>query len=155
MANKNTKGSASFLDSVSPLIDRVRNVKPAAAKESASRTAVGTKDLVQLSIAYVKQETKQPLTGLAKFAGLGLVGAVFISTGMVLLLLAALRGIQTALAFERVKVRDGGAVADEGIFSGGLSFVPYLLTVVIAIAVVGFIGLRMRAALRTNTQGGK
>ena len=90
-------GKTSIVDSISPLLDKVRGVRPGAAKESATRSAVGTKELVQLSIGYVKQETKQPLVGLLRFLQFGLLAAVLIATGLVLLLLGLLRGIQAKL----------------------------------------------------------
>ena len=101
MAKEKIPGKASIVESVSSLLDKIRGVKPGAAKESAARGAASTKDLIQLSIGYVKQETKQPLVGIGRLLSRGLIAAILISTGLVLLLLGLLRGIQAGLAFEQ------------------------------------------------------
>jgi hypothetical protein len=151
VAKEKIPGSKSIVDSVAPLLDKMRGVRPAAAKESAARSAVSTKELVQLSIGYVKQETKQPLVGLLRFVQFGLVSAIFIATGLVLMLLGLLRGLQSGLAYERV---NGKGVVERGHFSGSLSFLPYLLTVVGCVIALGLVALLARKSLRSNTAGG-
>jgi hypothetical protein len=146
-----TTGKPSIVDSISPLLDKVRGVRPGAAKESATRSAVSTKELVQLSIGYVKQETKQPLVGLLRFLQFGVVAAILIATGLVLLLLGLLRGIQAAFAYERVSA---SGVVERGQFSGSLSWLPYLLTLVGCLVALGLIALLARKSLRSNTPGG-
>ena len=88
-----------------PLLGKVKSVNPQAAKTSATRSATGTKDLVQMSIAYLKQETQAPLKGIAKYVSFGLAAALFFSTGSVLLMLGLLRGMQSAWAYERADER--------------------------------------------------
>jgi hypothetical protein len=151
VAKEKIPGKASILDSVTPLLDKVRGVRPGAAKESAARSAVSTKELVQLSIGYVKQETKQPLAGLKRFLVVGLGAAVLIATGLVLLLLGLLRGLQAALAYERVTVE---GARDNGPFSGGLSFLPYVFTILGCLVALGLVGLMARKSLRSSTPGG-
>jgi hypothetical protein len=150
VAKEKIPGKATILDSVAPLLDKVRGVRPAAAKESAARSAVSTKELVQLSIGYVKQETKQPLAGLKRFVGVGLVAAVLIATGLVLLLLGLLRGLQAALAYERIT--ENGL--DNGPFSGGLSFLPYLFTILGCVVALAIVALVARKSLRSDAPGG-
>jgi hypothetical protein len=70
-------------------------------------------DVVQLVIDYAKQETLGPLKGVGRFVGLGLAGAIALSGGTMLLLLALLRGLQT----------ETGTT-----FEGDWSWAPYLLT---------------------------
>ncbi len=48
-------------------------------------------DLVDLSKEYLRQETVEPARRLGRAAGLGLLAAVLIATGLVLLLIAGLR----------------------------------------------------------------
>jgi Putative Actinobacterial Holin-X, holin superfamily III len=152
---KEKSSTGGVLDSVVPLIDKMRSVRPGAAKESATRSALGTKELVQLSIGYVKQETKEPLSGIARYLQYGIIAAVFITFGLVLLLLGLLRGLQTAFAYERVKAAsDGKLVTDNGTFSGGWSWVPYLLSVVGCLVVLGVIFLALRRATRPTTRTG-
>jgi hypothetical protein len=153
VAKEKTPGSAkpSIVDSITPLLDKVRGVRPGAAKESATRSAVSTKELVQLSIGYVKQETTQPLVGLLRFLQYGLLAAVLIATGLVLLLLGLLRGLQAAFAYERVSAR---GVVERGHFSGTLSWLPYLMTVVGCLVALGVIALLARKSLRTTNPGG-
>jgi hypothetical protein len=146
-----SNGKTSIVDSISPLLDKVRGVRPGAAKESATRSAVSTKELVQLSIGYVKQETKQPLVGLLRFLQFGLLSAMLIATGLVLLLLGLLRGLQAALAYERVSA---SGVVERGPLSGSLTWLPYLLTVFGCLFALGVIALVARKSLRTDTSGG-
>ncbi len=145
MAKEKIPGKSSIIDSVSPLLDKVRGVKPGAAKESATRGAKSTKELIQLSIGYVKQETKQPLVGVVELLTRGILAALFISTGLVLLLLGLLRGIQSALAYERVSSE---GLVERGHFSGSLSWLPYLLTIAGAAVSLAIVGLAARNSLR-------
>jgi hypothetical protein len=79
-------------------------------------------DAVQLVIDYVKQETLEPLKGLGRFMVFGIVGSVTVAVGTVLLLLAALRALQT----------------ETGAFHGNLSWIPYLIVTALAAVVIGF-----------------
>ena len=99
-------------------------------------------ELWQLVRDYLKQETLEPLKGLGRFLAKGLVGSVLLGLGLVLLLLAALRALQT---------ETGTA------FDGNWSFVPYLITLVGAAAVAGLaaraIGSHKRRAARKGSIG--
>ena len=52
-------------------------------------------DAVQLAIAYLKQETLGPLSGLGRFLLYGIAGSLAIAVGTVILLVAVLRVLQT------------------------------------------------------------
>jgi hypothetical protein len=86
-----------------------------------SMTAVAA-ELWQLVVAYLKQETIEPLKGLIRFVAVG-AGAMFcLGIGAVLLLLAGLRALQT---------ETGHA------FDGNWSVLPYLIVLIGAGLVAG------------------
>ena len=74
---------------------------------------------------YAKQETLDPLKALGNYAKWGLIGAVIVGIGVVELMIAVLRIVQ---------VEGGGAV------DGRLSFLPYLVTLIVA--VIGLVVIR-------------
>lgn len=78
-------------------------------------------DVVDLVVAYARQETIGPLRGAGRWILWGLVSMAFVSVGMVLLVLGGLRLIQDLT---------GSAL------SGGFSWVPYGITAVFAGVVV-------------------
>lgn len=79
-------------------------------------------DVWELLVAYAKQETVDPLRGLQRWIGYGAGGSLLIATGLSLLLLALLRALQT----------ETGST-----FTGSLSWIPYLITLVGAGLVLG------------------
>ena len=86
------------------------------------------RELVDLVIAYAKQETLEPLKGLGKRAALGLGGALLLGIGGIFCSVAALRAMQSETDFfER----------------HNLSYLPYFLTVVIllVLSLIGWMGL--------------
>lgn len=125
------------INRITPLVGSIRQTNPAAAKASAARGAGSVKEVAQLSLAYVKQETKAPLRGIGRFLGFGLAAAVFLGTGAVLLTLSLLRGLQTALSYERIQRTPEGVVRDRGPLSGSLTWLPYLLTALGAMFLIG------------------
>jgi hypothetical protein len=80
----------------------------------------------ELIVAYAKQETVEPIKGLGRFIGWGVLGAVALAIGIVLLLLAVLRVLQT---------ETGSAL------QGHLSWTPYLATLVVA-AVTAYVAAK-------------
>ena len=82
-------------------------------------------ELKDLLIAYFKQETIDPLKGLARYVGFGLLGALLIGTGICFLAVGGLRALQT----------ETGST-----FTGHWSWAPYGITVfgllIIAVAAV-------------------
>ena len=88
-------------------------------------------ELVELVVAYAKQETLGPLRSLGRFVLFGLLGALFTAIGGFLLSLALVRALQTELS---------------GPLGGNLSWVPYLGG--IAVAVV-FVAVAVSLMVRT------
>jgi hypothetical protein len=72
------------------------------------------RELQELVIAYAKQETVEPLRGMARYIGFGLAGAVLMGSGVSFLAIGALRAMQS---------NRGWAV------NGNWSWVPYLAVV--------------------------
>lgn len=85
------------------------------------------RDAIALVIAYLKQETLDPLKQLGRFVLFGVTGSLAIAVGTVLLLVAALRVLQT----------------ETGAFHGNLSWLPYLIVAFLAMAVMGLAGWRI------------
>ena len=85
-------------------------------------------ELWELSVAYAKQETVDPLKGLGRYLGYGLGGSLVFGFGSVLLLISALRALQT----------ETGTT-----FTGSLSFVPYLIVSLVAALLVGLLVWRV------------
>lgn len=69
------------------------------------------RELVDLLVAYARQETLDPLRRLKRLVGFGLLGAILVATGFVLVSLGLLRMLQT----------------ETDAFDGNWSFAPYLL----------------------------
>ena len=94
-------------------------------------------ELWQLVLGYAKQETLDPVKNLGRFLGYGLGGALLGSLGAVLLLIGGLRLLQT---------ETGEA------FDGNLTFIPYLLVLVVSGAIVaGAMKARTRGQRRDGT----
>ncbi|HVM55085.1 MAG TPA: hypothetical protein VM262_18005 [Acidimicrobiales bacterium] len=70
-------------------------------------------ELWDLVRAYAKQETVEPIKGLGRSAAFGVAGSLLVSIGLVLLVLAGLRALQT----------ETGTT-----FTGNWSWAPYLIT---------------------------
>lgn len=90
------------------------------------RTDAG--DVVELVVAYAKQETLGPLKGVGRFLLFGVLGSTFLAVGVAVLLLGLLRALQT----------ETGST-----FTGKLSWVPYLATAGGAVLVAGLAGWRV------------
>jgi hypothetical protein len=90
-------------------------------------TEVAT-ELWELSLAYAKQETIDPLKGLGRFLGFGVMGAFQLGIGTSLLLLGGLRALQT----------ETGST-----FTGYWSWAPYLIVVAGGLALIGLALLRI------------
>jgi hypothetical protein len=90
--------------------------------ESKSMPEVAT-DLWGLTKDYARQETVEPLKGVGRYLGYGALGALLLGLGVILLMLAGLRALQT----------ETGDALD-----GNLSWVPYLIVLVVAAALVAW-----------------
>lgn len=87
------------------------------------------REAVALVVTYLKQETLDPLKRLLRFVLFGVVGSIAIAIGTVLLLVAVLRVLQT----------------ETGAFHGNLSWLPYLVVSVLALAVIALSAWRITA----------
>jgi hypothetical protein len=87
-------------------------------------------ELVELTKSYARQETVDPLKGVGRYLGYGLGGAVLLGIGVILLILAGLRALQT----------ETGTT-----FTGNWSWAPYLIVLVGAVAVIALAVSRIRA----------
>jgi hypothetical protein len=91
-------------------------------------------ELWDLTKDYARQETVDPLKGIGRYLAYGLGGAVLTSIGVILLMLALLRALQT----------ETGTT-----FTGNLSWIPYLIVLVVGGALVAL------ALSRINRNGRK
>ncbi len=82
-------------------------------------------DLKNLVVGYAKQETVDPLKTLGSYLGYGIAGSVAIGGGLVLLLLALLRGLQELTVFN-----DPSLTGDSR-----WSWVPYAITAFVALVI--------------------
>ncbi|MFN0091006.1 MAG: hypothetical protein ACKVWR_12175 [Acidimicrobiales bacterium] len=94
-------------------------------------------ELRDLVVAYAKQETIEPLKGLARYVAWGVAGASAMALAAVLVLLGVLRLLQT---------ETGDA------FDGNWSFVPYAITLLGAVALIGVLAAAISRAGRRGRQ---
>ena len=90
--------------------------------ESKSTPEVAT-EMWGLTKDYARQETVEPLKGVGRYLGYGTAGALLLGVGVILLMLAGLRALQT----------ETGDALD-----GNLSWLPYIIVLVVASALVGW-----------------
>ncbi|HZQ88257.1 MAG TPA: phage holin family protein [Acidimicrobiales bacterium] len=90
-------------------------------------------ELWELIVAYAKQETVEPIKGLARFVGFGVLGSICLAIGLTLLLLATLRALQT---------ETGSSM------QGHLSWIPYVVTVVVAVVIAALAGMQIQKKRR-------
>jgi hypothetical protein len=95
--------------------------------EAKSIPEIGT-ELWELTTAYAKQETIDPLKGLGRFLAFGVPGALLLGIGLSLLLLSGLRALQT----------ETGST-----FTGSWSWAPYLIVTVGGAVLIGLAVLRI------------
>ena len=79
-------------------------------------------ELWELVVAYFKQETVEPLKNLRRFVLLGVLGSFCLGIGLVVLVVAALRVMQTQT----------GAHLRQN-----LSWIPYAIMIVVCLTVAG------------------
>jgi len=85
-------------------------------------------ELRGLVVTYVKQETVDPLQRLLKYVLWGLIGSIFLATGSVLLILAAVRAAQSETRPH---------------LTGNLSWVPYAGGLLLAAVIIGLTASRI------------
>lgn len=79
-------------------------------------------ELKDLAVTYAKQQTIDPIKGLGRFLAFGAAGALAWGIGVVLLVLAGLRAMQT----------ETGST-----FRGNWSWAPYLIVVAAGVTLMG------------------
>jgi hypothetical protein len=85
-------------------------------------------ELWMLTRDYARQETVDPLKGVGRYLGYGGAGALIGSIGVILLMLAGLRALQTETG---------------DTFDGSWSVVPYAIVLVVAVLVVAWAFMRI------------
>ena len=88
----------------------------------ADKTQDKVRELRELVVAYTKQETIDPLKGLARYAGLGIAGSILLGMGVLFLGIGLLRVLQ----------EETGTA-----FTGNWSWVPYAITIAGMAIVIG------------------
>ena len=126
-----TDATSRFRGRATVTAKKLRQIDPKVAKTSAGQGAGGAKDVVRLAVAYAKQETIDPVRALGRYLLWGTLGALVMCFGFVLLVLGALRFVQTHHKFGRTTV-----------------FVPYVLTAAGAVIALVLLGLGYRRSVR-------
>ena len=113
---------------------------PVASTEQPNSLGDQVNDIVATARAYVMQETVGPLRGLGRFLARGLAGAFLMGTGLVLLLLALLRGLQHETYPH---------------LTGNWSWAPYLIVLVVALAIAALAASRIAKHELNNGRKGR
>lgn len=92
----------------------------AAPEQKSPQQTVG--ELFELTKTYALQETVDPVKGLGKFVGFGLGAALLGGVGVIMLLIGVLRMLQTETGDH---------------LTGSLTWVPYLVTLIVAAILIG------------------
>ena len=90
------------------------------------RRKQGAAEVLEVVKSYARQELLDPLRGVPRWLALGLLGSIGVIIGVVLLVLALLRGLQT----------ETGAA-----FEGNLSWVPYAIALVAMLLLATAMGM--------------
>lgn len=117
--------------SVSDTNDLDERLARRAEKSRTAQDEASVGDIVDYVKAYAKQETIGPLKGAGKWLGFGAAAALLLSIGVVLLLVGLLRLLQTEWTRSA---------------TGSLSWVAYLITLLVAIAVIALAISRIKKA---------
>jgi Putative Actinobacterial Holin-X, holin superfamily III len=81
-------------------------------------------EIKDLTVAYAKQETVEPLRFVGRYLGLGVAGSILIGLGVILLTVAGIRALQA---------ETGTAL------TGNWSWVPYLAAIVFLAVIILFV----------------
>jgi hypothetical protein len=118
---------------------KLQQVDPGAAKRSASGGVGAVKDAARLTVDYVKQETVDPLRSLGRQLAFGLAAAIAIGHGLVLLLLGALRGVQTLFGANDAT---GRPMSEQN------TYIPYFIVALACLLALTVLLLAFRSATR-------
>lgn len=91
-------------------------------QKSNKSMAETAQELWELVKSYARQETIDPLKGVARYVAFGTIGSIVLGLGLVLLTLAGLRALQT----------ETGTT-----FTGNWSWAPYLIVLVVVAVLIG------------------
>lgn len=100
------------------------------ARAAKKRESASIGEVIDLVREYAKQETLGPLRGAGRWLALGAVGSILLGFGLVLVLLAVLRLLQTEVS----------------VFEGAFSWVPYVVVLVISVIWIVIALSRVRKA---------
>jgi hypothetical protein len=103
------------------------------ARTGTKGTVDTVRELWSLLRSYAKQETVDPMRSLGRSLGWGLLGATLVSASVLFASLALLRLLQS----------------ETSVFGGNLSWLPYLIVAVFAVAVIG---VSLYAVSRTTSR---
>jgi len=92
-----------------------------------------------LLLRYFREQTVQPLKELGRFILYGAIGSIFVAFGVVIGLLGLLRMFQDLFP----------------VLDGSLSFIPYLIVVVLALLVGALIVQRIFAGAPRRSKGSR
>jgi hypothetical protein len=95
-------------------------------QKKTSRDDVG--DVVDTIQTYAKQETLGPLKGVGRAVGFGIAGVLCLGIGIIVLLIALLRVLQT----------------ETSVFEDDWSWVPYVITFAVAAVIIAITLSRIR-----------
>lgn len=95
-------------------------------------------ELVQLLIAYTKQETLDPVVKQLKSLAKGIGGAALLAVGTLLLAVGFVRALETEFGSGSAAAPTGASAYGTGAhLSGDLSWVPYMGGALFAVVVAG------------------
>jgi flagellar biosynthesis protein FliQ len=92
-----------------------------------------------LFIRYFKEQTVQPLKDLGRFVMFGVLGSILVAFGVVIGLLGLLRMFQDLFP----------------VLDGSLSFIPYLIVVVLALLIGALVVQRIFAGAPRRSKGSR
>lgn len=98
--------------------------------KSSSKSSASLGEIFELVRAYAKQETLGPLKGAGRWLLLGVVGSLFLGTGLLVLTIAVLRLLQTEVS----------------VFDGAFTWAPYAIAMAVTIGLAGVSLSRIRKA---------
>ncbi|MDH2903138.1 MAG: hypothetical protein PXZ08_04205 [Actinomycetota bacterium] len=94
-------------------------------------------EIRDLFVRYLKEQTVQPLKDLGRFVAFGALGSIFVGFGAVVGLLGLLRMFQWLFP----------------VLDGSLSWIPYLIIVVLALVVGALVVQRIFAGAPRKSKG--
>jgi TRAP-type C4-dicarboxylate transport system permease small subunit len=97
------------------------------------------KDVRDLFVRYFKEQTLEPLKELGRFVAFGVAGSLFVAFGVVVGLIGVLRMLQDVFP----------------VLDGSLSWIPYLVVVVLGVGVCLLVVQRIFAGAPRRSKGAR